>query len=253
MALSMNTAKRAYVDGWTRAAATLNKHESATRMRRRFEATVRQTGGMMVGALLIGLGVAFFVHSNLGLAPYDVWLSAVSKHLGTSLGQAAWLSAAVLFSVSWAFGQRLTLGSLMAVVVNGAAVDLFVGLVRTPDALAVRLLFVGLGITSLAFGVSLLLEKARSGGPVELLTRVFVDRGRNFAVVRTCLEIGILAAGVIGGGKFGLATVIAALTVGPVIRRVLAILEDHRLGRRIRKLDAHFAMEPAGVTVSSTS
>lgn len=250
--ISVGHAKRAYVHGWARVAQRINKHESATEIRHRFEALVRRSGGLIVGALLIGLGVAFFVHSELGLAPYDVWLSAVSKHLGITLGQAAWISASVLFVVSWIAGQRLTLGSVMAVIVNGLAVDLFVGLVRTPDSFAVRLLFVGLGIASLAFGASLLLEKAQSGGPLELLTRAFTARGTNIAVARTCLEIGVLTAGVIGGGKFGLATVIAAVTIGPMLRRVLAIVDDHRLGRRMRLLDTHFATERAGVTVSST-
>ena len=51
---------------------------------------------------------------------------------------------------------------------------------------------------------------------------------------RTALELGVLIGGVAGGGNFGPATVILALTIGSIIRIWSLALVDHREGRAQR-------------------
>lgn len=200
----------------------------------RAKASLRHTLSLLAGSSLIGLGVALFVHANLGLTPYDVMLSVIRDRVGISLGQAAWASSAVLFAVAAALGRRPRLGGLIFVFVSGIAVDAAIGLVQDPELIAVRVAFVVLGALFLLSGISLVVHSGLTGGPFELLMQAGADRGFDPIRIRGSLEIGIFLAGLVLGGDFGIATVAYALSVGPVMRVIGQAMQDHRQGRATR-------------------
>jgi uncharacterized membrane protein YczE len=189
---------------------------------------------MLMGSTLIGLGVSLFVRADLGVPAYDVMLTAIRDHLGISLGQAGWLFTGLLLTVATLLGQRPTVAGVAYIVANGIAVDTFMQLVREPDDLLVRLLFVLLGTLSIAAAVALVLHAGLTGGSLELLMRAGEARGLNPFRVRTALEFGIVAAGVALGGDVGPATAWFVLTMSPILRAGQRALNDHRAGRRLR-------------------
>ncbi len=189
---------------------------------------------LATGAVLIGLGVALFSHAGLGLPPYDVLLSVVRDRLGISLGQAAWMMAALLLTVAALLRQLPTLATLAYVFVNGVAVDTAIGLLIDPEILVVRVVFVVVGITSLAGGIALVVHSGLGGGAFELLMRAGAERGVDPLKVRTALEVSMLSTGIVLGGDFGPATVVFALSIGPMLRLGAQALADHRAGREHR-------------------
>ena len=187
-----------------------------------------------MGSTLIGLGVALFVHGRLGVPAYDVMLTAIRDRLGISLGQAAWLFTGILMLIATALGRRPRLSGLLWVFANGISVDVFMALIRDPDQLGVRMVFVLLGTISIASGVALVVHAGLTGGAIELLMNAAEDRGRDPFVVRRWLEIGIVALGVALGGDLGPATVFFVLTMSPLLKAGRQALEDHRRGRAER-------------------
>ena len=97
----VQTTSRQAVRNTAALANALSRHGAITLDRARNPEATRvslsRMAALLTGSTFIGLGVSFFVHARLGLAPYDVLLSAVSPRIGLSLGQSAWLMAAVLF------------------------------------------------------------------------------------------------------------------------------------------------------------
>ena len=201
---------------------------------RQTRTSARQIASLFGGSMFIGLGVSLFVHSRLGVPAYDVMLTALRDRLGISLGQAGWLFTGLLFALATVLGQRPRISGLFYVVSNGLAVDLWMHLIRDPEPLVVRVLFVGFGTLSIAAGVALVIHAGLTGGAVELLMRAAQDRGRDPFRVRQLIEVAIVAGGVILGGDIGIATVAFVLTMSPALRLGRQALEDHRRGRAER-------------------
>lgn len=202
---------------------------------------VVQGASLVGGSMLIGIGVALFVHARLGLPPYDVLLSVVRDRTGLSFGQTVWAMSGALFAVAFMLGQRVRLGGILYVGMIGVGVDAALDLVVDPEPLVLRVTFVALGLFSIISGVSLVMHSGTTGGAFELLMRAGQERGYDPIRVRSCMELGILAAGVALGGDFGPATVVFALAVGPVMRAVKQAMEDHRAGRTLRMAECALA------------
>ncbi len=194
----------------------------------------RRVAGLFLGSSFIGISVALLVHAGLGLPPYDVLSSALSDLLGVSLGQAGWLVAAALFAVAGLFRQWPSGWGLVYIVSNGLMVDAASGLLTRPDTLLGRWIFVVAAIVIMASGISLVVYSGTTGGPFELLMNAGELRGASPVVVRTGLDLGVFALGVVLGGNFGLATVLYALVFGITMRTIGQALADHEVGRRLR-------------------
>ncbi len=206
----------------------------SARPRARARASATQGLSLVGGALLIGVGVALFVHARLGLPPYDVLLSVLRDRTGLSFGQAVWSMSAVLFGLAALLGQRPRLGGIAYVLMIGVAVDTALGLIVDPEPLALRIGFVFLGLLTIISGISLVVHSGLTGGSFELLMRAGQERGYDPIRVRSSMELGILVAGVVLGGDFGPATIVFAVAVGPVMRVIRQAMCDHRAGRTLR-------------------
>jgi len=194
----------------------------------------RQTISMFAGSIFIGLGVSLFVHARLGVPAFDVMLTALRDILGISLGQAGWLFTSILFGIAAILGRRPTLGGIVYMLSNGIAVDVWMRLIRDPDPLAVRMLFVLLGTLAIAGGVALVIHAGLTGGSIELLMNAAADRGRDPFKVRRGIEIAIVVVGVALGGDFGWATIFFVFTMSPALKAGQQALNDHRAGRAER-------------------
>ena len=194
----------------------------------------RKTLLVLAGSSLIGTGVALFIHARLGLSPYDVALSAIAEHAGTTHGQAAWIASGSLFAIAAVLGQRPSRYGLLFVAMNGIAVDTASALVENPNAMAVRGLFVLLGLGAITGGIAVVVHSSSTGGPFELLSAAGAQRGLNPTHVRTGMEITLITGGVVAGGSFGVATILFAMAIGPLLGTALQALGDHRAGRMAR-------------------
>lgn len=196
-----------------------------------------QAAALLTGSGLIGVAVALLVEARLGLAPYDVLSSGLSNRTGISLGQAGWTVAAVLFGVASLLGRRPSAWGLAFVFLNGLAIDAASEILRHPDSMALRLIFVPAGIFTMAAGITLVVRSGTTGGPFELLVSAGKDRGVNPVVVRCALDLGVLSLGLVLGGAFGPATVVYGVFMGVSIVTMSQAADDHSHGRARRSSD----------------
>ncbi|MEM8924872.1 MAG: hypothetical protein AAGD35_15315 [Actinomycetota bacterium] len=186
------------------------------------------------GSILIGVGVALFVHAELGVPAYDVMLTAMRDQLGITLGQASWLLTGSLFAVATLLGRPPGPSGLVFMVANGLAVDTALALVRSPEPLVLRMGFVAGGTLTIAAGVALIVHAGLTGGAIELLMKAANDRGLDPYRARYGLEIAIVALGVALGGDLGPATLFFVLTMSPTLKLGQQALRDHQTGRASR-------------------
>jgi len=210
----------------------------------------RKVVGLALGSSLIGVAVALLVNAELGMPPYDVLSSGIQSHTTLTLGQSSWLISGVLFMTAALLGRFPSVWGLSYVFLNGIAIDAAIGLVNAPDLLIVRWGFVVAAAALISIAISIVVYSGTTGGSFELLMLAGEDRGVSRIKVRYALDIGIFALGLILGGKFGVATIVHAATIGVLLRTISQVLLDYERGRNARmqeQLDARPLVRAAAV------
>ena len=202
---------------------------------------------MLLGSAILGIGVALLIRAELGLAPYDVFLSSIVDRASVTHGQAGWLVAGTLLLVATALGRRPRLTTLLYVLANGVAIDIAVPLIQEPSAVATRMAMAGAGMVFIAAGVALVVHSGGTGGAFELIIAAMGDRGLRPVPVRTTMELTMFGAGLVLGGAAGPMTLVFALGFGPLVLVVERALDDHRAGRAVRTGAAAPASWASGV------
>ncbi|WP_413966384.1 YczE/YyaS/YitT family protein [Actinacidiphila polyblastidii] len=185
---------------------------------------------LYAGLALYGASDALVIRGDLGLDPWDVFHQGLARHTGISIGNVSIVVGAAVLLLWWPIRQRPGLGTVSNVFLVGAFIDLTMALVPQYQALGVRvpLLVAGVVLNGAATGLYI---TARFGpGPRDgLMTGLHRRTGRSLRLIRTGIEVTVLAAGFLLGGGVGVGTVLYAVAIGPLAQfflRVFALPHD---------------------------
>jgi uncharacterized membrane protein YczE len=179
---------------------------------------------LYVGLALYGLGIALQVSSGLGNDPWDVFHQGLSRRFGLSIGVWIIIAGAVVMLAWIPLRQRPGIGTISNVVLVGAFADLFLWLLPAPDALAARWAFLVIGVLAGGVATGCYIGAGLGPGPRDGLMTGIAARGHSIRVVRTGIELAVLATGWLLGGTVGLGTVLYALAIGPLTHVFLPML-----------------------------
>ncbi len=186
---------------------------------------VRRLPQLLIGLWLYGFAMAMFVRSGLGLDPWDVFHSGLQRLFGVSFGT---IVIAVGFAVLllWIpLRQWPGLGTIANAVVIGLAADSTLAIIpqATDWRISWTLLIGGLLLNGLAGG--LYIGSQLGPGPRDgLMTGLARRTGWSLRLVRTGLELTVLAVGWLLGGVVGIGTVVYALAIGPLVQFFLPLV-----------------------------
>jgi uncharacterized membrane protein YczE len=178
-----------------------------------------RVGQLLVGLVLYGFSMALMIRSNLGLDPWDVFHVGLAAHLPITFGQVTILVGAFVLLLWVPLRQWPGLGTVANVVVIGLAADAGLALVGPPEALWARVVLLVSGIVLNGVAGGLYIGSQLGPGPRDGLMTGFARRsGLSIRVVRTTIEVLVLAVGWLLGGPVGLGTVLYAVAIGPLVQ-----------------------------------
>lgn len=184
----------------------------------------RRLAQLYVGLVLYGASMALMIRARLGLDPWDTFHQGVSERTGLSFGTVTIVVGALVLLLWIPLRQRPGVGTVSNVFVIGLAVDAALALMPTVHGVPLRLavLIAGVVLNGVAGGLYI---GARLGpGPRDgLMTGLVRRTGRPVRVVRTGIELAVLAVGWSLGGSVGLGTVLYALSIGPLVHWLLPL------------------------------
>jgi uncharacterized membrane protein YczE len=182
----------------------------------------RRLAQLYAGLVLYGVSMALLVRSGLGVIPWDVLHQGVSRQLGWSMGTVTIVVGAVVLLVWLPLRQRPGLGTVSNVVVVGLALDATLALVAAPSALLLRVLLVVGGILLNGVATAAYIGVHLGPGPRDgLMTGLVARTGWSVRLVRTGIELVVVAVGWLLGGTLGVATVLYAVGIGPLAHLLL--------------------------------
>ena len=84
---------------------------------------------VIIGILVIGLGSAFYIPSNLGPGPRDGLMTGLHYRTGIPIGRVRFVIEAAFVLAGWLLGGSVGLGTVLVTVLVGEVVAIFFGIV----------------------------------------------------------------------------------------------------------------------------
>ncbi|HBT5133629.1 TPA: hypothetical protein MB789_001345 [Klebsiella pneumoniae] len=177
---------------------------------------------LYIGLVLYGVSTALFVHAKLGANPWDVFHLGVAKQLGISFGTVIILTGAAVLLLWIPIRQMPGLGTVSNVIVLGLAADATLAVLPPLESLVARSALLAGAIVLNAIATGMYIGAGFGPGPRDgLMTGLHARTGWSLRGIRTAIELSVLLIGWLLGGKFGVGTVIYALSIGPLIQLCL--------------------------------
>ena len=223
-----------------------------------FRRPVRRLLQLYLGLALYGASMALLVRSSLGVMPWDVLHQGLARQLGWSLGAVTVLVGALVLLAWLPLRQRPGLGTVSNVVVIGVAVDGVLAVLPDAQGLPLRIGFAVAGIVLNAVATAAYIGVHLGPGPRDgLMTGLVRRTGGSVRVVRTSIEVAVVAVGWLLGGTLGVVTVAYALLIGPLVHVLLPRLSVALPGQDAQatqvRADGRAASRSAGIDPPQTS
>ncbi|MGO4957680.1 membrane protein YczE [Luteococcus sp. Sow4_B9] len=175
---------------------------------------------LVVGLVIFGASIAIVLRSGLGMAPWDVLHVGLSHHLPLSIGSVSILVGMIVLLLWIPLRQWPGLGTVLNIFVVGTALDATLALLpESLDGWGWRVAALVGGVVLNGVAGAMYIGSQLGPGPRDgLMTSLSELTGRSVGVVRTVIEVTVLALGWLLGGPVGLGTLVYAFGVGPVVQ-----------------------------------
>ncbi len=188
---------------------------------------------LIVGLLLYGFTMALMVQSGLGLDPWDVFHEGLTHHVPLSFGQVVIVVGAIVLLLWIPLRQRPGIGTVLNVLLIGLAADAGIALVAAPDEMWARVTLLVVGVVGNGLAGALYIGARLGAGPRDGVWVAIVERTHlSVRLVRTSIELTVLATGFLLGGTVGVGTAAYALAIGPLTQFFSARLPGRRAASR---------------------
>jgi uncharacterized membrane protein YczE len=174
------------------------------------------------GLVLYGTSMAMQLRATLGLDPWDVFHQGVARHLPVTFGTVVAITGVAVLLLWIPLRQRPGVGTVANVIVIAVSVDVALALIPEPTGLPARIAMLVAGIVLNGVASAAYIGARLGPGPRDgLMTGLAARTGWSIRLVRTGIELTVLASGWLLGGTVGVGTVIYALAIGPLTQAFL--------------------------------
>lgn len=176
------------------------------------------------GLALYGASSALLVRADLGMEPWNVLHQGLARLTGLSMGVVLTIVGALVLLLWIPLRQRPGLGTVSNVLVIGFALDATLSVLPAVHGIVARVLLLVAGIVLNGAATGLYIAAAFGPGPRDgLMTGLHQHTGRSIRLLRTLVEVAVVATGFALGGTVGVGTVLYALSIGPLAQLFLRV------------------------------
>ena len=180
---------------------------------------------LIVGLGLFGLGEALLVSAGVGVSPWTVFAEGVTHITGWSLGFATFLISATVLLLWIPLRQTPGVGTILNAVIVALVLEYALPVLPTFESYLANAALALTGVFVTGFGGAIYLVANLGPGPRDgLMTGLQRVTGRPIALVRTSIELSVVAIGWALGGTLGLGTLLFAFGIGPAMAIGMQIL-----------------------------
>ena len=180
---------------------------------------------LLLGLVLYGIAISLLIRAAIGVPPWDVLSQGVALQTGLPFGLVTNIIGAVVLLLWIPIRQKPGIGTVLNVLLVGSSAQLGLTLLPELDVLWQQVLLFAGGLAMLAIATGLYIGARFGPGPRDgLMTGIHRRYGWRIWIVRTSIEVTVLAIGWLLGGNVGVGTVAFALLIGPRVNVTLPLL-----------------------------
>ena len=175
---------------------------------------------IVIGSIIAAYGITLALYAGFGGATLAVLWQGLSKTFHMSIGMASLIVAIVMIVFAFFYDRsQIHIGTILYQLVYSFCVDLFANAHVYSAHLWINVLIMLLGVMLFAVGTGFYAAASLGRGSYEALTFSLAEKnGWQVKVVRMVLDIVMVIAGVLLGGRFGICTIVTIAISGPVIQ-----------------------------------
>lgn len=183
---------------------------------------LKKLGIIVVGSVIAAYGITLAMYAGFGGATLAVLWQGLSKTFPMSIGMASFVvAAAMVLFVLFYDRRQIHIGTVLYQIVYSTCVDLFANCHVYSETMWINFLIMMLGVVVFAVGTGLYAAASLGRGSYEALTFALAEKNNwQVKLVRMVLDILMVIAGVLLGGKFGACTIVTVIISGPIIQFV---------------------------------
>ena len=188
--------------------------------------TCRRLAQLYAALVVYGFSTALRLRAGLGLEPWAVFHQGLAHRLGVSFGTASIITGVGVLGLWLPLGEKPGIGTLSNILVIGLSADASLGFLPDFDGLLLRWTLVALGTLLTGVASAAYIGAGLGAGPRDgVMTGLARRTSWSIKRIRTGIELTALIFGWLLGGTVGLATIFYAVTIGPIVHRMMPILE----------------------------
>ena len=180
------------------------------------------------GLVVYGVSEALMLAPGVGVDPWDVFHTGLARLTGIPVGTVLIIIGGLVLLLWIPLRQPPGIGTVANIVVIGVIIDVLLGTMPVPHAFWLRWTEFAAGVVLNAAATGLYIGAGLGAGPRDGLTTGLGARGRSIRVVRTGIELSVLAFGWLLGGNIGVGTVAYAVAIGPLVHVTIPLFAGTR-------------------------
>ena len=198
---------------------------------------------MLLGFVVMSLGVALLMNSQMGLFPWGVLHEGLSEATLLTFGQVtSYLGFVILLFSVVVFKTNIGPGTILNILLVGPIIDLFDLIIQLPnDGLFIKMIFFVVGLILMSLGKALYISTKLGAGPRDGL---FVGVSRTLKIevkyIKPLIEVIVLFIGYLLGGLVGVGTIITMLLSGYMVQMFFKLFKFESRTDRQRNLVEYF-------------
>lgn len=180
------------------------------------------------GLLLLSLGIALTILSDLGTSPFDALLVGLSFNVGLTVGSWEIIIAAIMIVGNAMLGrQRPELLGIMTAIIVGIGIDLWLHILSAivvPENVTSQTLYFTAGLLAVGLGSAIYLHTNFAPIPVDRLTLLVKELAKtNLFVSRTAIYLMFLVLAIVFSGPIGIGTVLTVCFGGLILNAIMPV------------------------------
>ncbi|QBP42676.1 YczE/YyaS/YitT family protein [Paenisporosarcina antarctica] len=176
----------------------------------------------IIGILLLTLGIALTIQSDLGTSPFDAVLVGLSRSVGLTVGSWEIIVAGLMIGCnSILIRKKPEVLGLVTAVITGIGIDLWLfllGNLITPELWPSKAVCFSVGLIVIGIGTATYLHTNLAPIPVDRLTLILKElTGTNLFFSRTLIYLLLLIFAMMLNGPIGIGTVLTVCLGGLIL------------------------------------
>ena len=173
---------------------------------------------MIIGAIVIGIGVAFIVSANVGGDAMTTFEQGLTLTFHISLPIAMIIANGIFVVLLLVFAkENISIDTVLSPLFISAGSK--IGLLFMPnlDDMVIRYVFFLIGLCIAGVGIAIGAQSETGSNPYDGFVLALSKKiNKSYSIVRPVLDAGLLVIGILLKGTFGVGTFIAIFCMGPV-------------------------------------